>query len=189
MAKEKKIIFVTGNRSKFEEASAILGEVGVELVQKNMEFKETRTLSQEEVVREKARLAYARLKRPVLADDTGIYFEAYSNFPGTFTRYVFSSLGFDGIKRLLKGKSRRAFFQTMVCLMDGKGCMVFSGKWRGRIISDGKRISNPDWPYNDIFVPDGFTLPLAKIPNDIRFKKSHRRKALAKLARYLRCKK
>ena len=40
--------------------------------------------------------AYKILKKPLITDDTAIYFEGYPGFPGTFTKFVFQGLGFSG---------------------------------------------------------------------------------------------
>ena len=44
----------------------------------------------EKVVLEKARTAFKKLKKPLIVDDTAIYFEEYKNFPGTYTNSVFN---------------------------------------------------------------------------------------------------
>ena len=131
-----------------------------------------------------------KLKKPLIADDTAIYFQEYISFPGTFTKFVFNSIGFKGIEKLLKNKNRKAFFQTLICYTDGKDFKVFKGRWKGKIIKNiNKNINrpfNPDWQYNNIFVPENYSIPLSEIPLEKRIKSSHRRKALKKLVKYLK---
>jgi len=181
----RKIYFITGNKSKFEEASRILENLDIQLVQKNLSLKETRSLNQEEVVREKARQAFSRLKAPVLADDTGIYFEEYEIFPGTYTKFLFKAIGFEGVDRLLKGKNKDAFFKTLICYKDRKNEKVFSGIWKGRITENISKKFNPDWQYNSIFIPENSKKVLAEIRLEERAKKSHRKKAFDKLIKFL----
>jgi XTP/dITP diphosphohydrolase len=178
--------FVTGNKSKFSEAQAILKPSGVSLVQSDIKIIEPSMASQEEVVLEKARQAFENLKKPVIVDDTCIYFDAYKNFPGTLTKDLIDRIGFVGIKRLLNGLRKGVHFQTMVCYNDGKECKVFSGRWKGRIINIASKKVNPEWTYNSIFIPDGFNIPLSEIPMEERVKHSHRKKALLKMMRWMR---
>lgn len=184
-----KIYFVTGNKSKFSEAESILKPSGVELVQTDIELNEPNLINQKEVVLEKARQAFDKIKKPVIVDDTSLYFNAYRDFPGTLTKDLIQRLGCDEVILLLKGLERGACFKTMVCYRDGKVCRVFSGSWRGKVTDKISKKINPDWSYNSIFVPEGFSVPLSEIAMEERIKCSHRKKALLKLLNYLRCRK
>lgn len=184
-----KVCFVTKNKSKFSEARTLLEPCGVVLAQSGIDVIEPQLPSQEEVVLEKARQAFCKIKKPVIVDDTCIYFDAYRNFPGTMTKDLFNRIGYEGIRKLLNGLKKGAYFQTMICYKDKKACRVFAGRWKGRIVSTVSRKINPEWSYNSIFVPDGFSVPLSEIPMEERLKHSHRKKAILKMVRYMRCKK
>lgn len=181
----KKVYFITGNKSKFKEARQIVLEANVSLVQKNLNLDETRSLDQKKVAVEKARKAFKKLKKPILVDDTALYFEEYKSFPGTYTKSVFQSIGFKGIERLLKGRNRKAYFRTFICYKDSKNEKIFSGVWKGRIIPKVSKKFNPEWEYNSIFVPSSSRKVLSEIPLEERAKKSHRKKAFNKLIKYL----
>jgi XTP/dITP diphosphohydrolase len=183
------IYFVTSNKSKFLEAESIFKPSEIKLVQANLELDEPNIINQKEVILEKARKAFDKIKKPVIVDDTAIYFVAYNNFPGTLTKDLIKHVGYDGIIMLLNGLEKDAYFQTMVCYKDKKICKVFSGKWKGKIINEVSKKVNPDWSYNSIFLPQGFSMPLSEIAMEERVKHSHRKKALLKLLNYLRCRK
>jgi len=180
------IYFVTGNKSKFLEAKSIAKPAGVELIQKDIELIESNSQKQKEIVLEKARQAYKKIKKPVIVDDTALYFHAYKNFPGTLTKDLIQRIGQRGIKNLLNGLNKTAHFQTLVCYKDKKTWKIFSGTWKGKIIEKSSREVNPDWSYNSIFIPEGFSIPLSELPLEERAKHSHRKKALLKLLRNLR---
>jgi non-canonical purine NTP pyrophosphatase (RdgB/HAM1 family) len=186
---KRTIYFITGNKSKFEEAQLImqqeLGETDIEFGFADIKLEEPKTLDQERIVRAKAEQAFKALGKPVICDDTAIVFEAYNNFPGTFTKYVFETIGFEGVAKLLAGKSRNAHFQTLLCYKDDSHCLVFRGTWRGVITEDISKMFNPDWQYNSIFIPEGFLVPLSELTMEERAKHSHRKKALQKLAEWL----
>jgi non-canonical purine NTP pyrophosphatase (RdgB/HAM1 family) len=177
----KNVYFVTGNKSKFEEAREILRKSDINLIQTKLNLKETQTLNQEEVLIEKARQAFEVLQKPVIVDDTGIYFEEYANFPGTYTKLLFEGIGFKGLLRLLKTKNKGAYFKTLICYKDDKTEKVVSGIWKGRITSKISKKFNPDWQYNSIFMPSGYKKTLSEIPIEERAKKSHRKKAFDNL--------
>lgn len=182
----EKIYFITENKSKFKEAKLILKSINIKLVQKNLKLKETQTLDQKAVVIEKAKQAYSIIKKPVLVDDTGIYFEEYKNFPGTYTKVLFESIGFNGLKRLLKTKNKKAYFKTFICYKDNKTEKIFSGIWKGKITEGISKKFNSDWQYNSIFIPIDYKKVLSEIPLEERAKKSHRKKAFDKLIKFLK---
>ena len=182
---KKTVYFITGNKSKFSEARLIVKDI-VNLKQKDSKLNETQAISQERVVIEKANEAYSRLKKPVLVDDTAIYFSAYKDFPGTYTKTLFGCLGFEGVEKLLNNRDRTAHFRTIICYKDRKSTKLFSGIWNGRIVRQISRRFNPDWQYNSIFIPDGYKKLLSEIPLEERAKYSHRKRAFDKLVRYLK---
>lgn len=182
----RRIYFITGNKSKFEEAKLLLKNLNINMVQKDLKLDEIKTLDQEKVLLEKAKQAFKKLNKPVLVDDTAIYFENYENFPGTYTKSLFKSIGFEGVERLLKNVDRKAYFRTLVCYKDSKTTKIFSGTWNGKIVAQISKMFNPDWQYNSVFIPNGFKKPLSEINLEERAKQSHRKKAFDSLIKYLR---
>ena len=180
----RKIHFITGNKSKFKEAKLILSDIT--LIQKDLKLTEPKTLNQEEVVLEKAKQAFKKLRKPVLVDDTGIYFEEFKSFPGTYTKTLFKAIGFKGVERLLKNANRKAHFKTLLCYKDKKTTKIFEGIWKGKIISNISKMFNPDWEYNSIFIPKNFKKPLSEISLEERAKHSHRKKAFNSFIKYLK---
>lgn len=183
---KKTIYFITGNKSKFGEAKSILKDLEIKLIKKDLKINEIKTDNQEKLVTEKADEAFRKIKKPLIVDDTGIYFDGYNNFPGTYTKFIFDTVGLEGIERLMDGTSRKAFFKTLICYKDKKRTKVFKGIWGGKITKNISRSFNPDWQYNNIFVPEGFTKHLSEISLIQRMKHSHRRKALDSFIKFWR---
>ncbi|MBI5225188.1 non-canonical purine NTP pyrophosphatase [Candidatus Micrarchaeota archaeon] len=181
-----KIRFASSNPEKILEVSQILGKKGIEVVPIKTDLKEIRSENQLEVAIEKAKTAFAIVKRPVIAEDTGVYFDAYENFPGAFPSFVFRELGYDGILRLLEGKNRKAHFKTIVAYFDGKTLKTFIGICAGRItgIPDEKKYQNIKLPYEAIFIPDGRKLRLSRTNKTEKHKFSHRSIAVGKFAEW-----
>ena len=181
-----KITIVTSNKNKFQEISHVLAHSGIKCEMKNLQMQELgQTL--EEVAASKARQAYSKFKRPVIVDDTGIFFKAYRNFPGMYAKRIYLSIGLGGLLKLLEGKTRSAYFKTTVAYCNGRQVHVFCGELHGKI---EKRIHakspRKKFPYERIFIPNGSGVPLSMLSLDKKAKISHRAIATQKLARWLK---
>ena len=104
-------------------------------------------------------------------------------------KYLFKSIGFKGVEKLLEGKKRKAHFKTLICYKDKNKTEVFSGIWPGRITKRISKMFNPDWQYNSIFIPENFKKPLAEISLEERAKQSHRKRAFDNMINHWRSKK
>ena len=113
----KRIIFATGNKAKIEDAVTALSELGIEVVGQKIDFEERQSLSQEDIVRHKARQAYQKLKLPLVVDDTAFFIDSYPQFPGTLTKHVNATLGLSGLTKLFD-EGQTAFFKTLLCFID-----------------------------------------------------------------------
>ncbi len=186
MEKRKTLLFVTSNRHKFGEVRKVLAEHNILLRQKHMDFIESSTLSLEEEARRKAEKAYEKYKQPLITEDTGFYFKAYKNFPGTNAKEMFNALGFDGLFRLLKGKSRSAYAKVAICYCPSKGkYKTFTGKLEGKIAEKVYRPSDHRMPYEHIFIAKGREKPMVQMSRQEKNAVSHRALAARKLCAFL----
>ena len=87
---------------------------------------------------------------------------------------------------MLTGKNRNAHFRILLCYKDNKSEKVFEGILKGRMIENTKPLTNKDWQYDNIFVPENFNISLSEIPLEKRAKFSHRKKAFDKLINWLK---
>ncbi|MCX8147232.1 MAG: non-canonical purine NTP pyrophosphatase [Candidatus Woesearchaeota archaeon] len=181
-----KISFVTTNRHKFEEAKKVLSEFDIDLEWVNEELPEYEECI-EEIAKQKARYAAKKLRKAVVVEDTGVFFEAYKIFPGPRPKFVFNSIGYEGIMRLLEGKMRRAFFKTAVgYCRPGKRPIVFSGIMKGRITKKVFDKNKDVMPYERIFVPENKKKTLSQMSREEKNLISHRAKAFRRLGRFLK---
>lgn len=179
----KTVTFVTSNESKVREAQAILKDWN--LLHVDVDVPEIKTLSMEETVREKANAAYAIIKKPVLVEDTGLFLDAYPNFPGTYTKFCIQLLAIDGFLKLLAGKTqtaRAARFETWLAWHDGLQMRVFQGESKGRIAEKPATQSEKKLPYDSIFIPEDDTRPYSEMTKEEKAKTSHRAKAFRNFA-------
>ncbi len=179
----KTVYFVSSNAGKIEEVARHLEKLGITVIGECAEIPEIKSENLVDIAREKARFAASLIKRPVIAEDTGIYFEAYRNFPGPHSKFVFNSIGYEGIFRLLEGKSRGAFFRTVVAYCEpGKEPVIFDGVCRGEICNEVIGNIDERLPYDCIFIPEGETRAFSEMTKEEKAGYSHRAKALEKFA-------
>ncbi len=180
----RKITVVTGNDDKYNEIKKILMKYGIDSEHVKLSFPETKD-SVEEIAVEKAKNAFSAVGRPLIVDDTGVYFDAYNDFPGHLAKRMFNALGFRGLLRLLDN-NRGASFKTVVCYTDGRTIKTFVGELRGTITKEVHPTSRPDLPYEQIFIPDGFDVPMCTLSVDEKNEISHRAKAVEKFAKWFK---
>jgi len=179
-----RVFIVTSNRAKYLEIADILDKHGIEAVHKRMELLEYGDTIQRRV-RSKAQAAYNIMTGPVVADDTGVFFHAYDNFPGHLPKRVFREIGFDGLMKKLDGKDRTASFRTMLCYYTDFGPQFFQGEMKGRIDVRVHPERVPGLPYERIFIPDGIDRAVSEMTFEEKQKISHRADAARKLADFI----
>lgn len=177
------LYFVTSNMHKFEEAKKILARHNIDLLISDINIPEKKFPTEKEVAVAKAYAAIKLLNKPLIVEDTGIYFESYNNFPGPNAHIVFDGIGYEGILKLLEGKDRAAFFRTTVTFIKpGMDTVSFTGECRGRI-SD-KVSETIDFAYDSLFIPENESRTFSEMSKEEKDVFSHRRKAMEEFAKW-----
>ena len=113
----RKIYFVTSNKEKFEELTAIkrkveeerrqcgMHVVEFELEQSNIKIKEVQADDGEALVREKALDAFFKLKRPLIVDHTALVINAFCGLPNLQTSQFYQKIKSNGIVEYCKFKN------------------------------------------------------------------------------------
>lgn len=184
----KKLVLATSNMHKVIEIDAVLRGYGYSIKPAKLRIIEPDFDSLEEVAEAKARQAFEQLKKPVIAEDTGVYFSEYHSFPGQLAKRVYLGIGFRGLTTLIKiAKNKRGYFKTVISFTkDGKHFHTFSGILHGRFIDRVVKQQKNRLPYEKIFIPDGYNKALAEISVKEKNKKSHRAVAARKFGRWLK---
>ena len=181
-----KIFFVTSNKHKAEEVKKVMEKYSIEIEHIDYEYDEPQDVDINEVSLRAAKSLAEKLGKPVCVDDTGIFFEAYPNFPGLVSKFIFYTIGYEGIFRLLSGKSKKAYFKTAAGYCEpGKEPLVFEGFMHGSIIDDVRNPEADCMPYNRIFIPEGETRTLSSMTEQEKLSFLQRTKAFSKLAEFL----
>jgi XTP/dITP diphosphohydrolase len=176
---EKNITFASTNQNKFLEVQSILSTRNISVDFSQIRLVEIQSDSLEEIAREKAKTAFAKVGRQVIVEDDGLFIDNLGGFPGQYSSFVFRTLGNDGILKLLAGSAKRsAYFRSLIAFYNGITLSISDGRVDGRI-SD--RVTEGGWGYDPIFVPDGTDLTFAELKKS-KNEYSHRKRALEKFA-------
>lgn len=147
-------------------------------------------LTLEENARMKARYVWDHYKVDCFADDTGLEVDALDGAPGVYSaRYAGPQRSSDDNMELLLANlngmaNRSAQFKTVICLIQGGEEFLFEGVVRGEIIE--QRQGSDGFGYDPIFRPEGATETFAEMTMDAKNTISHRARAIAKLAQFLK---
>jgi XTP/dITP diphosphohydrolase len=176
-------IFVTTNEHKRREVERILG---VQLERAAPDVPEVQTLNFAEVATHKARSAYdalGRPPRPILVEDSGLVIGVWNGLPGALTKWFLSSVGYQGLLRMLCEEDRRARAVCAVAVADGEGeVRVFHGEVWGEISPEPRGEGGFGW--DPIFVPEGSELTYAQM-GDAKNDDSHRARAFRQVRGWL----
>ena len=174
---------MTTNEHKRREVERILG---VELARAAPEVPEVQALDFAEVAAQKARWAYEALgrpPRPILVEDSGLVIGAWNGLPGALTKWFLSSVGYEGLLKMLGGEDRRACAVCAVAVVDGRGeVRVFKGEVRGEISPEPRGEGGFGW--DPIFVPEGSELSYAQM-GEAKNEDSHRARAFRQVRGWL----
>lgn len=164
----KKIVYVTGNKSKLYSAKQILEPLGIEVDNVKMDTTEIQADTVEEVAIHSAKEASEKLKCSVLKNDTGLFVDALGGFPGPYTHYVDETLGEDGLLKLLDGIDNRkaCFIEAFAYCEYGKEPVVFKSITNGVIAQE--KSGEYGWSWDYIFIPDGYEKTMANYPDEER---------------------
>lgn len=173
---KNKIILVTQNKNKIAELKPLFQEYELSFETTSLEKFEIRSHDVEEIAIMAAKHAFSKLNSPVVVDDTGFFVSALNDFPGSYAAYVLSSIGYQGILKLLEGsKDRSARFITSVAFCNGIITKSFIGTMHGTI--SVKASGKGGFGYDPIFIPEGFTKTYAELTLSEKVSISHRTRA------------
>ncbi|MBI4453015.1 non-canonical purine NTP pyrophosphatase [Candidatus Woesearchaeota archaeon] len=193
------LYFVTGNKHKVEEVEIALKGSGIKVHLLDAEKIEPEDWKLEDVAKNNAKRIADETGKTVIVEDTGIFFEAFDNFPGNRPKRWFETLGYEGLLGKFKVgtpeeiTNRKAHFKTIIGYCEpGKDPILFTGELHGKIAKEAKGTDANVMPYERIFVcerknSDGKNeiKTLYEYSREEKGKFSHRGKAFKKLREFL----
>lgn len=167
------IRFVTKNPLKAKEVEAILGDVGVSIVEVQLKIHEIQTENIHDIVRDKVLKAFNMIGRPVLIEHTGLYINSLQGFPGGLTQVFWDKLEADNFSKLLGNLDNTELTaKTVIAFCDAKKIHVFEGEIEGNIAKEPR--GNRDFQWDCVFIPKGYSQTFAELgeeKNEISMRK------------------
>ena len=175
------LYFLSTNTNKYAEISPILHKYNITAKYLNMKLSEIQSESLSEIAAEKSKDAFKVICKPVIVEDDGLLIHRLNDFPGSYSSFVFKTIGNMGILKLLSNsKDRSASFVSVFVYNDGTNLRCFVGKTDGKIAS---KVAGSGWGYDPIFIPTGCELSFGQL-KDKKMLLSHRTKSITAFAKW-----
>ena len=188
---KKEILIATHNAHKKEEIQQILGEnftvtsltdynIHDEIVEDGTTFHANALI--------KAQYCFDTTGKPSLGDDSGLVVEALDGRPGIYSaRYAGNhdfAKNMDKVLEELEGvENRKAYFVTVMCLVDETGTNYFEGRVYGNLTKEVR--GEKGFGYDPIFIPDNYEITFAEMKAEDKNKISHRKKAIEQFLEFM----
>ncbi len=167
------LVLVTGNPSKLVEARRLVG-AGLEAMA--VELPEIQSLDLEEVLRAKARHAWACARRPVIVEETGLELYALNGFPGPLVKWMLEAVGAGGMARIAIALGNlRAKAVCLLMWTDGERSIVARGETTGDLVLPPRGSNGFGW--DPVFRPDGEAFTYGELSAAAKDRLGHRGKA------------
>lgn len=188
---KKEILIATHNTHKKEEIQQILGEnfnvtsltdydIHDEIVEDGETFHANALI--------KAQYCFNTTGKPSLGDDSGLVVEGLDGRPGIYSaRYAgnhdFAKNMAKVLEELEGVENRKAYFVTVMCLVDETGANYFEGRVYGNLTEEVR--GEKGFGYDPIFIPDHYEITFAEMKAEDKNKISHRKKAIEQFLEFM----
>jgi len=184
-AQRKEIFFTTTNLGKFKEAALLAEEHGITLKHLSFRAVEIQSDSLTEIAKHSLLDALNKHKVPMVVEDAGLFVEVLKGFPGPYSAYIYHTIGFQGILKMMgEIGDRRAHFLSAVAYGSPRTePMIFTGRVDGIIATDSR--GKGGFGFDPIFQLQDESRTFAEITSEEKNRYSHRAIAFKKLADWL----
>lgn len=175
-----KLYFLTGNKNKFEEVKAILGEVE----QLDIDLPEIQEIDAKEIIKAKLQEAFNHQQGEFLVEDTSLYLDSLNGLPGPLIKWFLKTVGNEGLFNIADklGNSKAQAKTIIGFAKNNDEIYFFEGEVKGKIVSPR---GDNGFGWDKIFEPDGFLKTFAEMSLEEKNAISMRRIALNKLKEFL----
>ncbi len=181
----KEIYALTGNEGKLEEFRDVALEYGFIVKPAGIPKLEIQSDTLDEIASIAAVIGYAQFRKPLFAEDSGLFIKSLRGFPGPYSAYVYKKLGIEGIIKLMEDiEDREACFRSSIAFIPNTGIVkVFRGEVCGEISyrPRGKR----GFGFDPIFIPRNHHKTFAEMNVKEKNALSHRGKAFRRMLTWL----
>lgn len=174
------LYFITGNKNKFEEVRAVLGEVE----QLDIDLPEIQDIDAKNIIRAKLLDALNHKDGQFIVEDTSLYLDCLKGLPGPLIKWFLKTIGNEGLANLAeKLGNNRAEAKTIIGYAKNRDeVKFFEGSVPGMIVAE-TGVSGFGW--DPIFQPNGHDKTFAEMTAKEKNEMSMRKVAVEKLKEYL----
>lgn len=141
---DKSLVYVTGNKHKFQAAEYFLGKRDITLQQEKVNIDEIQSESIEEVAIDKAKKSFEVIKKALIVNDAGWMIPALNGFPGPFMKFINNWFRAEDLINLMENKTDRTIIlKDIYVFYDGTNPKVFSYEFKGKILGEPKGEGRP----------------------------------------------
>jgi XTP/dITP diphosphohydrolase len=160
---ENTLIYVTGNKTKFEVAAKVFANTEITLLQEKLDTPEIQSKSVQEVATYSAKWASKKLNKPVIVTDAGFYIQALNGFPGPFIKYVNEWFSAKDYINLMRDTNNRTVTiqDCLVYCHPNEEPIVFTGLYNGKLANEPSEKSGTS--IEKVFIPEGFDVPISDV--------------------------
>ncbi|KKT57609.1 MAG: Ham1 family protein [Parcubacteria group bacterium GW2011_GWC1_45_13] len=173
------LYFITGNKNKFEEVKAILGDVE----QLDIDLPEIQDIDAKNIIRAKLLEALNYKEGKFIVEDTSLYLDCLKSLPGPLIKWFLKTIENNGLANMAeKLGNNRAEAKTIIGYAKNRDEIeFFEGSIFGKIVAQ-TGVSGFGW--DPIFQPDGFDKTFAEMTTEEKNNVSMRKIALEKLKEF-----
>ena len=176
---------VTSNDGKIKEFKQAFEKTHVFPTKISVPYPEVQASSLEEVVDFGLDNLKDKIQPPFIIDDAGVFADGLEGFPGVYSRYVYDTIGLQGILKQMENlENRQGSFKCVLGLLLENGDKYkFVGECKGTIINEMR--GDNGFGYDPIFIPEGHDMTFAELPPEAKNEISHRGRAMQKLIKFI----
>ena len=173
------LYFITGNKNKFEEVKAILGNIE----QLDIDLPEIQDIDAKNIIRAKLLEALSHKDGEFIVEDTSLYLDCLKGLPGPLIKWFLKTIGNEGLANLAEKLSNNsAEAKTIIGYAKNRDeIKFFEGVIPGKIVAP-TGVSGFGW--DTIFQPEGFDKTFAEMTTEEKNRVSMRKIAVEKLKEF-----
>lgn len=187
----REIFFVSQNKNKLKEVVSFFEAAEptvVSVTPYQLKIQELQSQNLEEIAEDKARKAFAQIRRPLFVEHTGLYIKNFGDLPGGLTQIVWDNLKAKKFCEYFGNNGdTAAAAKTVIAYCDGKKIKLFTGVIEGKIAGSPSQ-DEAEFEWDCVFIPDNYQQTFAQLKEE-KQKISMRIKALTDFRNYLQAQK
>jgi non-canonical purine NTP pyrophosphatase (RdgB/HAM1 family) len=174
------VYFITGDKSKFEEARAIIPS----LEQLDIDLVEIQEIDNRKIIETKLVEALKRHEGGFIVEDTSLSLDCLNGLPGPLIKWFLKTIGNDGLWKIAeRAGNPKAEAKTVIgYAKNADNIRYFEGKIKGEITAP-RGTANFGW--DPIFQAEGYSKTFAEMSREEKNEISMRRLAFDQLKKYL----